>query len=381
MPLRAVVALCVLLWAPAARADSGLLGTGTPALGRGGAFTADADDPTAIRWNPAGAVQARENKITLAFGMLPRPDRSEGGFGFTEGYFLGGLWAPGRGRDDKPYAFLLAVAKDNPRLEYRATRLVVDPFGTTQVLTVSLTRDAQDILGGASYVLARGPALGGKWKLSAGITAGVTFSDESWKGTVTTGGGVPPFARDENRSLSLRFPLGMGVIFSSKWGTSWGLSFGAAYRTRKHLSHSRLLRFPDLSFDLRTPEISGLSPSDEFHLAVQFSAASKLKASAEARWLWAVPPSIFPRAFPRREFGVRCGVELSLPLRSFLDRVALRGGVSRNFVFTHLPDSPAACDVNGFYGGFGASIVKRIDFDFFASFQVPSPSRVDAYFV
>jgi long-chain fatty acid transport protein len=61
---RAGVALTIALLSPSARAGGfEIPDNGTEALGRGGAFVAKADDPTAIQYNPAGLAQQRGTRL------------------------------------------------------------------------------------------------------------------------------------------------------------------------------------------------------------------------------------------------------------------------------------------------------------------------------
>lgn len=63
---RAGVALTLALLSPSARAGGfEIPDNGTEALGRGGAFVAKADDPTAIQYNPAGLAQQRGTRVLL----------------------------------------------------------------------------------------------------------------------------------------------------------------------------------------------------------------------------------------------------------------------------------------------------------------------------
>ena len=63
---RAGVALTIALTSPSARAGGfEIPDNGTEALGRGGAFVAKADDPTAIQYNPAGLAQQRGTRVLL----------------------------------------------------------------------------------------------------------------------------------------------------------------------------------------------------------------------------------------------------------------------------------------------------------------------------
>ncbi|HEX8791650.1 MAG TPA: outer membrane protein transport protein [Polyangiaceae bacterium] len=63
---RAGVALTIALLSPSARAGGfEIPDNGTEALGRGGAFVAKADDPTAIQYNPAGLAQQRGTRVLL----------------------------------------------------------------------------------------------------------------------------------------------------------------------------------------------------------------------------------------------------------------------------------------------------------------------------
>ncbi|HTQ44066.1 MAG TPA: outer membrane protein transport protein [Polyangiaceae bacterium] len=63
---RAGVALAIALLSPSARAGGfEIPDNGTEALGRGGAFVAKADDPTAIQYNPAGLAQQRGTRVLL----------------------------------------------------------------------------------------------------------------------------------------------------------------------------------------------------------------------------------------------------------------------------------------------------------------------------
>ena len=59
---RAGVALTIALLSPSARAGGfEIPDNGTEALGRGGAFVAKADDPTAIQYNPRGSRSSGEH--------------------------------------------------------------------------------------------------------------------------------------------------------------------------------------------------------------------------------------------------------------------------------------------------------------------------------
>lgn len=63
---RVGVALAIALLSPSARAGGfEIPDNGTEALGRGGAFVAKADDPTAIQYNPAGLAQQRGTRVLL----------------------------------------------------------------------------------------------------------------------------------------------------------------------------------------------------------------------------------------------------------------------------------------------------------------------------
>jgi len=63
---RAGVAITLALLSPSARAGGfEIPDNGTEALGRGGAFVAKADDPTAIQYNPAGLAQQRGTRVLL----------------------------------------------------------------------------------------------------------------------------------------------------------------------------------------------------------------------------------------------------------------------------------------------------------------------------
>lgn len=68
---RAGVALTIALLSPSARAGGfEIPDNGTEALGRGGAFVAKADDPTAIQYNPAGLAQQRGTRVLLDGHMV-----------------------------------------------------------------------------------------------------------------------------------------------------------------------------------------------------------------------------------------------------------------------------------------------------------------------
>ncbi len=74
--LALLVAAISLLGAPAATRGAGfaLVNQGTAAMAQGNAFVAEADDPSAIYYNPAGLNQIKRPTLyTTGFLLLPRP--------------------------------------------------------------------------------------------------------------------------------------------------------------------------------------------------------------------------------------------------------------------------------------------------------------------
>jgi len=375
-----------LLCAPTALlADPGILGIGPEALGKGGAFTAEADDPTAVWWNPAGAVFAKSSRIALSYGLLERPDPSAGDFGNTDQYFLGGLWVapPEKSyrtkRISRPYGALLAVGKPTPRIEYSASAAVRDTTGTPQTLTASLRRDTMEILAGGSLTLADWEEPDGRMAIAVGVSLGIGLADDSWRGSLTTGPASAGLATDEARETGAFLPFGAGVlgVYVPRKGPR--LSAGFSVRMLRPLSAKAPLDFGGAEPDLDAASLSPLFPWREFRLGASALFEESVRISAETQWLYFENPALFPDAFPSRSVGARVGGELGIPLGPKKTSLSVRAGLSWNWTFDDLPDGPMTCDMTGIYAGLGATLFDTLHLDAYACVQVPVGSDVDPH--
>ncbi|HAL87456.1 MAG TPA: aromatic hydrocarbon degradation protein, partial [Deferribacteraceae bacterium] len=64
-----IAAACFILPSAAFASGFAINEQGAKALGMGGAFAAQADDPTAVYYNPAGITQLEGTQVSLGFSL------------------------------------------------------------------------------------------------------------------------------------------------------------------------------------------------------------------------------------------------------------------------------------------------------------------------
>ncbi len=159
--------LAVLLLGGAGSARAGGLevgDTGAEALGRGGAFSAKADNGAAINYNPAGFVKLRGHHITVGGNLvLSRHD-------FTRtGYFSGGPTAKAM-----PYP---TVSSENPMFAAPRHMMVTTDFGYFDRITFAAGMYVPSAAGGAypRQVDVGGVKMGAPQRFTAVQTEGLIF--------------------------------------------------------------------------------------------------------------------------------------------------------------------------------------------------------------
>ncbi|GEM_PF-1934661 len=369
--------LALLLFQAPVCGDSGLLGVGAEALGQGGAATTTIEGPSALYWNPAGVIGNEGSRLLLSFGLLQRPDLSESAYGNTERYLVGtSLIHPPRGTFEA-YGVFFAVQKPYPRIEYREERTFLDAGGQEQLLQVGLSSDYGEIIAGASYYLLSWGSLGCRWDLRAGFAAGVGYSHNTCRGSVTTGSGSTGLDTDENVRESAVAPLGAGLILDCRPGGPVDVSAGVSYRGRRFLAGDRILAFGEGGLELFSKDVLPLFPSDEFRLGVSAEILGTFTMSAGADWMFVRTPDWFRSAFPRRQMNLRGGLEYRQPVGFPLEALAFRVGVSRSFVHAHRAPDPFTVDATGLYGGIGVVLEGQVTLDVFCSYHLPSDGAME----
>ena len=138
--------------------------TGAEALGRGGAFTAKADNAATINYNPAGFVKLRGHHITLGGNLvLSRHD-------FTRtGYFTGG--------NTSQAAPFPMVSSENPMFAAPRHMMLTTDFGYFDRVTVAAGMYVPSAAGGAypKEVEVGGGKMGAPQRFTAVQTEGLIF--------------------------------------------------------------------------------------------------------------------------------------------------------------------------------------------------------------
>jgi long-chain fatty acid transport protein len=183
-----IAAVCFILPSAAFASGFAINEQGAKALGMGGAFAAQADDPTAVYYNPAGITQLEGTQVSLGFSLI-QPTAS------FEGTYMG---SPVSGEtEDKTFVIpnLYITTKINDRLS----------FGFGSFITFGLGMDWKDDWAGAHLVGGRNaeiatytfnPVLAYKVTNDLSLAAGLVYQRmdvtiESMTTPAALAGGIP----------------------------------------------------------------------------------------------------------------------------------------------------------------------------------------------
>lgn len=217
-----IAAVCFILPSAAFASGFAINEQGAKALGMGGAFAAQADDPTAVYYNPAGITQLEGTQVSLGFSLI-QPTAS------FEGTYMG---SPVSGEtEDKTFVIpnLYITTKINDRLS----------FGFGSFITFGLGMDWKDDWAGAHLVGGRNaeiatytfnPVLAYKVTNDLSLAAGLVYQRmdvtiESMTTPAALAGGIPsaPLKLEGDSDA-----WGWNIAAHYKLGENW--RFGVSYR-------------------------------------------------------------------------------------------------------------------------------------------------------
>ncbi len=218
-----IAAACFILPSAAFASGFAINEQGAKALGMGGAFAAQADDPTAVYYNPAGITQLEGTQVSLGFSLI-QPTAS------FEGELMGRDVSSET--EDKTFVIpnLYITTKINDRLS----------FGFGSFITFGLGMDWKDdwagayLVGGKNAEIATytfNPVLAYKVTNDLSLAAGLVYQ----KMDVTIESSIPTNFPTDISGAGLPLKLegdsgvwGWNVAAHYKLGKNW--RFGASYR-------------------------------------------------------------------------------------------------------------------------------------------------------
>jgi hypothetical protein len=377
----------ILLWTAAAlaavagpaSADFGPLGPGLRALGKGGAFTAEADGPAAVYWNPAGTRAAGGLRITLSYGLLQRPDFGMREFGNTDRPFLGATFAP-EDEAGKPgfFGVGLCVMKPFPRLDYRTapTSVEISP-GTSRMLSAVLRSDYIEILAGAGFRVLDFAAFekSARFDLNLGLSAGLGLSDDSVYGHLYDAAGTSLLGAEHYAGTNILVPGGVGLTFGMET-KAVRLALGLRVRGVMGLSETAVLTFASESAEFTTADLF-MPPPMEGCAGLSVAFFERILYSVELAYCFFDAPDAFPNVVPQDYPVVKFGFEYRVPSQDKSTRLDLRCGFSQTLIDSDADPSIYTTDATGIYVGLSLLLGGPACFDFFFSYQIPGEGDVD----
>ncbi len=369
--------------APAA-ADFGPLGPDAGPLGKGGAWAAEAEGPSAAYWNPAGLGRGRHGfDFLFSYGMLQRPDHSAGEYGATNRFFIGCSWLEEGGEKDRPGLFGAGLAAGTPwpRFEYSGVRQVAPGAGGSAFLSMKSSEDYSEVLAAAALNPLRGigTPLGGM-SLSLGLSIGLGMSSSAATGGLYQSPGGALLESDSFSGMRVSAPVSLGLIFSLSGGFL-NLDFGVRYRGVLGLSGGDALSFPNQGYKVAA-DGAFMPPPQEGAIGLSALFFKRIAYSVEFSWLFFDSPDEFPNAIPHsypvfkfgfeyRAIGPEEGEEYGDSNALFL-----RFGVTQSFIGTDNDPSIFTAESTGFYLGLGLKF-GPVHIDVFFTQQIPGEGDVD----
>lgn len=373
--LCAGIVLCAA--AGAARADLGLLGVGPRALGKGGAYAAEAEGPLAPYWNPAGAGRRPGLHVELDFGLLPRPDAGQNEWGGTAQWLLGASWAPGGEGEDRPGAFglALAVEKPMPRFDYFGSRILAPSGGSPRRVDVSVSQEYLEALACASLRAFDTELAGGRLALHAGLGIGLGLSDNTVRWNVFPALGGPSVDSDRYAGTGLALPGGLGLqaVFTADWVEA---SLAVRYRGVLDLSSHRVFSYPTQPGGLEASDLF-LPPPQEGTVGVSAVFYERIAYSLGLTWCFFDAPDAFPDCVPHSYPLVRFGFEYRIPSEDGERQLDLRFGFAQSFPGSDKPASVHTAASTTLSLGFGLRLGALGRIDFYFAYLIPGEGDVD----
>ncbi|MHC4598909.1 MAG: hypothetical protein ACYS47_07885 [Planctomycetota bacterium] len=372
-----LLVLAVLLLRPApARADFGPLGPDARALGKGGAYTAEAEGPSAVYWNPAGIGLLSGVHAALSYGTLQRPDFGSNDFGNTDRIFLGASF--GTGEEGKP-GFLglgAAIEKPFPRFDYAGVgRIASGASATPRRLSATSSQDYLEFLAAVGVRAFQTDLLGGKGRLHVGLSLGVGFSSNHVKASVVSLSGPLVSETADESGQELLIPASLGALFSLE-GKSVRFSFGVRYRAVLSSSEADWVSFPQSKVDLTSADLF-MAPPQEGAVAVSLMFFERLLYSLELSYLFFDAPDAFPNVVPHNYPTVKFGFEYRIPFAEGRRRIAVRFGVTNSFPGTDQDSTVYTTGSTGVHFGWGLHLGPLARIDAYFTLQIPGEGDVD----
>jgi hypothetical protein len=359
------------------RADFGPLGVDCQALGRGGAFSAEAEGPAALYWNPAGLRTRPGFRTVFSTGLLQRPNFGSDDYGNTDRLYFGLSIAP----DTKGILGMLALGaaleKPFPRFDYSGqTQVTPAGGGNPSLLAVTSSQDYMELMAGLGIRPLSGKIGDAEASLYLGFSAGLGFSSNGVQASLTplSGPGTPEVA--EESGLEQLIPYGVGLIYSMKFK---GFSFGIGIRFRGVLSQSQddvWVTFPQGNVDLTSKDLF-MPPPQEGTIGLSGAFFDRLFYSLEITYLFFNGPDaindIVPNSYPVLKFGF----EYKIPLEGKATDLAVRFGLSDTIISTDAQDSVYTSGAMGIYFGWGIHLGPLTQIDAYFTLQMPGEGVVE----